>query len=132
MGPGPPRDVLAALLNGSHFDYVMTGSLSNPAGVEHIILITRSDGAESTGPMGNPAIAVNLAGQQPSQPYVTGAETTSDSTGDADADDSVPPTRVVISEGVGPPQGYGEQPPAQWTAALRLADAAGVFAATRS
>ncbi len=57
MGPGPARDVLAALLNGSRFDYIMTGSPSNPAGVEHIILIPRGDGSESTSPMGNPAIA---------------------------------------------------------------------------
>ena len=62
MGPGPARDVLAALLNGSRFDYVMTGSPSNPAGVEHIILIPRGDGSESTSPMGNPGIAANLAG----------------------------------------------------------------------
>jgi len=114
MGPGPARDVLAALLNGSRFDYVMTGSPSNPAGVEHIILMPRRDGSESTGPMGNPAIAVNLAGRQPSQqnnkiglaqqqPFqqdVTAAETTSYSAGDAGADGWEQPTRVMTSEGV--------------------------------
>src|SRR5581483_495410 len=31
MGPGAPRDVLVSLLNGSHFDYVMTGTAQNPA-----------------------------------------------------------------------------------------------------
>jgi len=31
LGPGAPRDVLAALLNGSHFNYVMLGSPTNPA-----------------------------------------------------------------------------------------------------
>jgi hypothetical protein len=118
--------VLAALLNGSRFDYVMTGSLSNPAGVEHIILIPRSDGSESTSPMGNPAIAVNLAGQQPSQQNVTEiglaqqqpsqqdvtkAETTSDGAGDAGVDDSEQPTRVVTSEAMEPSEGAGEQQP---------------------
>ena len=125
MGPGPARDVLAALLNGSRFDYIMTGSPSNPAGVEHIILVPRGDGSESTSPMGNPAIAANLAGQQrsqqnviaiglaqqqPSQPDVT-AETTSYGVGDADADVSEQPTRAWTSEAQEPSQGNGEQPP---------------------
>ncbi len=44
LGPGPARDVLAALLNGSHFNYVMLGSPTNPALVERIILTSKSGG----------------------------------------------------------------------------------------
>jgi len=112
--------VLAALLNGSRFDYVMTGSPTNPAGVEHIILILRGDGPESERSMGNPAIGVNLAGQQrsqqnvtavglaqqqPSQQDVTKAEMRSDAAGDAGADDSEQPTTVWTSEGAAAPSG---------------------------
>jgi len=111
MGPGPARDVLAALLNGSRFDYIMIGSPSNPAGVEHIILIPRGDGSESASTMGNPGIAANLAQQQPSQQDVGEAETTSYGVGDADADVSEQPTRAWTSEAQEPSQGNGEQPP---------------------
>ena len=39
LGPGPPRDVLAALLNGSAFNYVMLGSSSDPTAVSSLILM---------------------------------------------------------------------------------------------
>jgi len=123
-GPGPARDVLAALLNGSRFDYIMTGSPSNPASVEHIILIPRGNGSEGTSAMGTPAIAVNLAGQQASQQNataiefaqhqafqqdVTEPETTADVVaGYAGADDSEQPIRVVTVEA----EPSGQQPSA--------------------
>jgi len=127
MGPGPARDVLAALLNGSRFDYVMTGSPSNPAVVEHIILIPRGDESESTSPVGNHANAINQAGQQlsrqnvtetelaqqqPSQQDVTEAETTSEGTGYAGFVNWEQPARVWTSEGVpsnGQTQASGQQ-----------------------
>jgi hypothetical protein len=45
LGPGVPRDVLASLLNGSHFNYVMLGSPTNPAKVDRVILTSKSGGA---------------------------------------------------------------------------------------
>jgi hypothetical protein len=42
LGPGAPRDVLAALLNGSRFNYVMLGSPTNPAKVDRVILTSKS------------------------------------------------------------------------------------------
>ncbi|GAC1432741.1 MAG: hypothetical protein NVS1B11_18820 [Terriglobales bacterium] len=42
FGPGPSRDVLASLLNGSHFNYVLLGSQANPSVLEHVILIAKS------------------------------------------------------------------------------------------
>jgi hypothetical protein len=38
LGPGAPRDVLAVLLNGSSFNYVMVGSSSDPTAVSSVIL----------------------------------------------------------------------------------------------
>ena len=42
FGPGPARDVLAALLNGSPFNYVLLGSAENPAALDRVILTSRS------------------------------------------------------------------------------------------
>jgi hypothetical protein len=38
FGPGPPRDVLAKLLNGTHFNYVMLGSATNSNALARVIL----------------------------------------------------------------------------------------------
>jgi hypothetical protein len=42
FGPGPAREVLADLLNGSHFNYVMTGSAANANAVERVILTPKT------------------------------------------------------------------------------------------
>jgi hypothetical protein len=41
LGPGAPRDVLAGLLNGSSFDYVMLGSSSDPTAVSSVVLMAK-------------------------------------------------------------------------------------------
>ena len=38
LGPGAPRDVLAALLNGTSYNYVMLGSTSDPTAVATVLL----------------------------------------------------------------------------------------------
>ncbi|MGH9539718.1 MAG: hypothetical protein ACRD3H_17470 [Terriglobales bacterium] len=48
LGPGPARTVLASLLNGSHFNYVMLGSPNNPEKVDRVILTSKA-GAMPTG-----------------------------------------------------------------------------------
>jgi hypothetical protein len=47
FGPGPARDVLASLLNGSHFNYVLMGSATNPDGLERVILTLKPAGDHS-------------------------------------------------------------------------------------
>lgn len=42
FGPGPARDVLSALLNGSHFNFILLGSATNPDALERVILIVKS------------------------------------------------------------------------------------------
>ncbi|MGH9493208.1 MAG: hypothetical protein ACRD2K_06880, partial [Terriglobales bacterium] len=44
LGPGQPRDVLAALLNGSRFDYILLSLPEDPGGVRRLILTPRSAG----------------------------------------------------------------------------------------
>jgi hypothetical protein len=57
LGPGAPRDVLAALLNGTSFNYVMLGSPSDPRSVSSVVLTSRPGGAVQT--------AVNTAIEAP-------------------------------------------------------------------
>jgi hypothetical protein len=41
LGPAPARDVLATLLNGSSFNYVMVGSVADPAMLSSVVLTSR-------------------------------------------------------------------------------------------
>ncbi len=50
LGPGQPRDVLNALLNGSKFNYIILGVTGDPGAVQKVILTTLK-----------PAAAVNTA-----------------------------------------------------------------------
>lgn len=51
IGPGDPHDVIAALLEGSRFDYIVMGTENNPNAVSQVILTTRQGAA------GAPAMA---------------------------------------------------------------------------
>lgn len=72
IGPGAPRDVLAVLLNGTQFNYVMLGSTSNPSAVESISLTPKPgsvDGQATGGGFQQSAQAMNPAVPQPVQPF---------------------------------------------------------------
>jgi hypothetical protein len=43
VGPGKPKEVLAALLNGSRFNFILQGSLSDPDGIGTVLLTPRSN-----------------------------------------------------------------------------------------
>jgi hypothetical protein len=42
FGPAPARDVLTSLLNGSHFNYLLLGSPTDPTALDRVILIAKS------------------------------------------------------------------------------------------
>jgi len=46
FGPGTPREVMAQLLNGSHYDYVLVGSPADPRVLKKVVLIARANGPE--------------------------------------------------------------------------------------
>lgn len=50
FGPAPARDVLTALLNGSHFNYVLLGSPTDPGALDRVILMAKSGGPADSGP----------------------------------------------------------------------------------
>jgi hypothetical protein len=60
FGPGAPRDVMAQLLNGSHYDYVLLGSAADPRALKKVVLIARAIGPEAVGAQQNPAVTQNL------------------------------------------------------------------------
>jgi hypothetical protein len=47
LGPGPARDVIAALLNGSHFNYVMVGTQDSPNSVAQVVFTAKTDGSKT-------------------------------------------------------------------------------------
>src|SRR5712692_6484922 len=50
FGPGAPRDVLAQLLNGSHYDYVLLGSPADPGALKKVVLMARANGPDQLPP----------------------------------------------------------------------------------
>src|SRR5450432_190866 len=47
IGPGTPRDVMAQLLNGSHFNYVMLSPIDNPNALSKVLLTPRGKGGQN-------------------------------------------------------------------------------------
>jgi hypothetical protein len=45
LGPGPARDVLADLLNGSRFNYVLLGAAGNDTALTRVVLVSKTEGA---------------------------------------------------------------------------------------
>ena len=102
LGPGAPRDVLAGLLNGSSFNYVMLGSNSDPTAIVSVILLAKPSAAGETQtaanvnnpappnrfpqpmPFGQPGMVAPVPGNV--QPAVADADDSKDD--DESADDS--------------------------------------------
>jgi len=69
LGPGAPRDVLALLLNGTSFNYVMLGSNSDPKAVSSVILMLKPSAADTqTAASGKPGTTPANA-VPPAQPF---------------------------------------------------------------
>ena len=76
LGPGKPQAVLASLLNGSKFNYVILGESSNPGAVQKVILLSKSVSSGSSGG-GTPSVTAQnnfrtpppVAVEQPEDEY---------------------------------------------------------------
>ena len=89
FGPGPVREVLAELLNGSRFNYIMLGSVADPSGVQKLILTPK--------PPPLPQTAQNQAAPPEANPYprVAGFNDSVDQGDDnSDADDVPAPPPI--------------------------------------
>jgi hypothetical protein len=108
LGPGAPRDVLAVLLNGTSFNYVILGSLSDPTSVASVILMPKGSAEgekQAAANPNNPGAPGNRfppaplgqqvmpqPGQSPGAQVVEADDTTDDDAENADdsADDQAP------------------------------------------
>jgi hypothetical protein len=103
FGPGAPRDVLAQLLNGSHYDYVLLGSPADPGALKKIVLMARAAGPEQV-PSQQPA---TQAFQQ-NQNLQAVPEVDTDQNATDDSTSEVPP-EVQQEEPQQPDQGQADQ-----------------------
>lgn len=99
LGPGRPRDVLATLLNGSHFNYVILGMPGGGGGVQKVILTNRQSGGV------NNAVQANNVQQQPAPPEDDGQE---EETSTTYPDSDIPTNSPLVP---GQPQRPMDQPP---------------------
>ena len=96
LGPGPAREIVAELLNGSRFNYVLLGSQADDATLTRVVLVAKTGPQDvSPTPTVDPSLApqpVANAGQQPEQMPEVEAEPADDNADDnadqsaADAD----------------------------------------------
>ena len=101
LGPGRPREVLTALLDGSHFNYILLGSSRDPGEVRRLILTSRSGGsAAAAGSESPPREMVSRPAARPVPP------STSEEEG-ASPEESVEPAEEAPPE----PQAEPPQPP---------------------
>ncbi len=116
LGPGAPRDVMAVLLNGSSFNYVMLGSNSDPAAISSVVLMAKpsAPGATQTAAnvnQGNPGAmppnrfvqqSVNGPGVvQPANAEGDDSKDDEQETADENADDQTQPGQPVQPEVTG-------------------------------
>jgi len=95
LGPGPARDVVAELLNGSHFNYILLGSPSDASQLVRVVLVPKTgpdDPASQPGQNANNAPPAEAAAGDASE-----AEAQDDNTDDnqdqgtAEVEQALPP-----------------------------------------
>ncbi len=105
LGPGPARAIVAELLNGSRFNYVLLGSPSDDTMLTRVVLVAKSGPDVAPGPAGtHPAPAIAQANNAPE-----------DAASDAEAEaaeenmnaDEAPPDQAAESD---QPANNGDQP----------------------
>lgn len=65
LGPGPARDVLADLLNGSRFNYVLLGAPGNDSALTRVVLVAKTEGATPNPPAPAPQPGMAQAATPP-------------------------------------------------------------------
>lgn len=100
LGPGPAPGVVAELLNGSHFNYVLLGAPSDAKTLTRVVLVAKS-GPETTAP--GAGVAANAA--SPQQVVAQGAADAADADSADDSDDSAEQNGTEPAEQQPPPAG---------------------------
>jgi len=101
LGPGLPKDVLAALFDGSRFNYAILASATDPTAIARVVLMPKAGAAGSA-----PVVAANP--MQPVRPNIP-AQAQSDES-DEDAQPEEAPAEEVQQEQPQPEQQQQPQP----------------------
>jgi hypothetical protein len=100
LGPGPAPGVVAELLNGSHFNYVLLGAPSDAKTLTRVVLVAKS-GPDTPAP--GPGVVANAA--SPQQVVAQGAPDAADADAADDSDDSADQNAAEPAEQQPPPAG---------------------------
>jgi len=119
LGPGPARDVLADLLNGSAFNYVMLGTAAEPASLAKVVLTAKPAGGAAQGntqtayqppqQYAQPQPMVPAPGMGPGAGPVAQAQGDDESDADQDAEDNADEDQDQ-AEGAATPADGSQQP----------------------
>jgi len=122
LGPGPARDVMTDLLNGSHFNYVMLSPANDPSALSRVVLTARGSappqaGGQNEAPQFPPqfqpqqgmpnSVAAQVQPQDPNAPDANqdNAENTDDPNADSpDPAEEAQPDQSAQQEGVKTPE----------------------------
>jgi hypothetical protein len=102
FGPGPVRDVLSLLLNGSHFNYVLLGSATNPNALDRVMLLSKPAGADQ------PAQQANAQQFPPPTPQAADNADSADDAADTMQDNDQPDDQANQAQ---PDDQQQQQPP---------------------
>ena len=103
LGPAPAREVMAELLNGSRFNYILLGSPSDANALVRVVLVAKTPDtppaqAQNNGP--SAGVAANAA----DAPEAEATEETTDDSADQSAAEAEQPTPSPDQPGVKTPQ----------------------------
>jgi hypothetical protein len=82
LGPGPAREIVAELLNGSHFNYVLLGSPENANLLVRVVLVAKTPDT--------PTPPIQAANGAPTPPVTNAAPETPEEIADEPADEPPP------------------------------------------
>lgn len=102
LGPGPAREVMAELLNGSRFNYILLGSPDNANLLVRVVLVAKTPDPQSAGAAGA-AQSPQVAGAVTEAPDAEAADD-SDDTPDPGTAEAEPPPAASDQPGVRTPQ----------------------------
>ena len=89
LGPGPARSVIAELLNGSRFNYILLGSPEDSTALTRIVLVAKTSTQEAPPPAPALSQQANVNNQMEEQAQAQEAEAADDNSDD-NADQSEP------------------------------------------
>ena len=94
LGPGPAREVLASLLSWTDFDYIIQASVTNPQGIQSVLLVARIQTAAAVATVRPAALASQPrlgANRRVAEPNPSTAET-------PEPENPVPPQQGISAE----------------------------------